>query len=137
MWMSTCKMRYCEITALPPLLPGLLTSNHCLIPQYFPASLPPTPFLIVMHSALCDVQSYSVLYSVCMYIQEGRTALYYASWKGHMAVVHLLLKEKADVSICKKVCCNIQSFKALYSYVHVYSIHNYSYFHSSTLCGTQ
>ena len=87
-------------------------SIHCLSPQYFLASIPPTTFLIVMHSALCDVRSYSELCSVCIYIQEGRTALYYASWKGHTAIVPLLLKEKADVSICKKVCCNTQSCKA-------------------------
>ena len=109
-------------------------SIHCLFPQYFPASFLPTSFLIVMHSALCNVQSYNVLYSVCMYIQQGRTALYYASWKGHMSVVHLLLMEKADSSICKKVCCNALSCKAWYSHAHVcthmlYLVHILPFFH--------
>ena len=36
-------------------------------------------------------------------IQEGRTPLYYASWKGHVAVVNELLHHNADVSICKAV----------------------------------
>ena len=137
-------MRYCEITALPPLLPGLLSLYPLPLPQYFPASLPPTPFLIVIHSALCDVQSYSELCSVCMYIQEGRTALYYASWKGHMAVVRLLLKEKVDISICKKVCCNTKAARhhniVMYMYTgHIYSTCIYSgvWYHPITLYRTQ
>ena len=32
------------------------------------------------------------------------TPLYYASMKGHVAVVQLLLLNNADVSICKEVC---------------------------------
>ena len=39
-----------------------------------------------------------------MYLQDGQTPLYIASWKGHIAVVQLLLQMFADVSISKKVC---------------------------------
>ena len=35
--------------------------------------------------------------------QDGMTALYIASMKGHGAVVQLLLQQHADVHICKKV----------------------------------
>ena len=39
-----------------------------------------------------------------VYIQDDRTALYIASWKGHGPVVELLLQiEHTDVSISKKV----------------------------------
>ena len=37
--------------------------------------------------------------------------IYYASWKDQMAVVHLLLKEKADVRICKEVCVTLYGTK--------------------------
>ena len=36
-------------------------------------------------------------------LQDGRTPLYIASWKGHGAVVKLLLQQHADISISKKV----------------------------------
>ena len=46
-----------------------------------------------------------ILYNV----QDGETPLYIASWKGHGAVVKLLLEQHADVSICQTVyminCC--------------------------------
>ena len=38
-----------------------------------------------------------------VYLQDGETPLYIASWKGHIAVVQLLLQMCADVSISKKV----------------------------------
>ena len=38
-----------------------------------------------------------------LYIQTGWTALFTASFKGHTAVVKLLLKNGADVSIRDKV----------------------------------
>ena len=42
-------------------------------------------------------------------VQASRTPLFYASWKGHVAVVQLLLQNNADVSICK----------AVYTYVYI------------------
>ena len=37
-------------------------------------------------------------------VQDGQTALYIASWKGHGPVVEILLQtEHTDISICKKV----------------------------------
>ena len=38
-----------------------------------------------------------------IHVQDGRTALYIASWKGHGAVVQLLLQLNADINISKKV----------------------------------
>ena len=46
-------------------------------------------------------------------IQNGCTALYLASLKGHVAVVKQLLMENPDVNICNKVaiifslCCSL------------------------------
>ena len=42
-------------------------------------------------------------YNSYVHIQVGCTALYCAAWKGHVAVVQLLLQRHADVSICKEV----------------------------------
>ena len=38
-----------------------------------------------------------------IYVQDGMTAVYIASWKGHMEVVQLLLQQHADVKISKTV----------------------------------
>ena len=48
----------------------------------------------------------SLVYSLdnVIYLQDGQTPLYIASWKGHIAVVQLLLQMFADVSISEKVC---------------------------------
>ena len=41
--------------------------------------------------------------SLLICVQDGRTALYIACWKGHMSVVKQLLQKYADVSIRQKV----------------------------------
>ena len=41
--------------------------------------------------------------NVLIHVQDGMTSLYIASWKGHGAVVKVLLEQHADVSTCKKV----------------------------------
>ena len=40
-----------------------------------------------------------------VHVQDGATPLYIASWRGHGAVVKLLLEQHADVSISKTVRC--------------------------------
>ena len=40
---------------------------------------------------------------VLIHVQNGQTPLYIASWRGHGAVVKLLLEQHADVSISKTV----------------------------------
>ena len=85
---------------LPPPLLVSSPFTHFLFPDSYSVFPPPR----------CNVfscvipQAYIICIVVCVYLQEGRTAVYYASWKGHTAVLHLLLKEKADVNICKEVC---------------------------------
>ena len=49
-----------------------------------------------------------------IFAQDGETALFIASWKGHMEVVQLLLQKHADVSISKTVYYN-----TLYYFLHV------------------
>ena len=43
-------------------------------------------------------------------IQNGQTALFYASMDGHVAVVELLLQKHADISICEMVHINFYSY---------------------------
>ena len=52
---------------------------------------------------LKEVSSYRNCCLLIQYAQDGATPLYIASWKGHGAVVKLLLQQHAAVSICKKV----------------------------------
>ena len=40
-----------------------------------------------------------------LHVQDGRTALYMASFNGHEATVEYLLQQQADVNICRKVQC--------------------------------
>ena len=51
-----------------------------------------------------QILMYVVLCSVVSYLQSGRTPVYTASWKGHTAVVELLIENGADISICEEVC---------------------------------
>lgn len=54
--------------------------------------------------------TFKALVIVSIHVQDGMTALYLASLKGHRAVIKQLLQCHADVSITKKV------------YIHEYSI---------------
>ena len=59
-----------------------------------------------------------------VFIQSGQTPLYMASLNGHLPVVQLLLRRRANVSLCKKVCisfhiliqnrCIILAYNVLY-----------------------
>ena len=52
---------------------------------------------------LKEVSSYRNCRLLLQYAQDGTTPLYITSWKGHGAVVKLLLQQHADVSICETV----------------------------------
>ena len=47
-------------------------------------------------------------------MQEGWTALHWAAMKGHVAIVDLLVQNKADLNICDEVIfLNISAHKIL------------------------
>ena len=48
----------------------------------------------------CNLIIPCVLY---IFVQDGRTALYYAAWKGHNEVVSLLVEAHADINLPRKV----------------------------------
>ena len=57
----------------------------------------------VLNILPAKIMTCTVYCGVYVYIQDGETALYIASDKGHVAVVELLLQKHANVSICTKV----------------------------------
>ena len=61
---------------------------------------------VYIRECACSILHEELLYHdnvVLIHVQDGATPLYIASWKGHGAVVKLLLDHHADVSISKKV----------------------------------
>lgn len=101
---STCRIRYMweidmwDIFSWPIFLPSLLP-----------------PFLHFHSFCLCSPPSFSLCNQNIStahilsftYVQDGNTALLWAAWRGHVAVVKLLLHEHADVSLCDEVCTSI------------------------------
>ena len=59
------------------------------------------------------VATLTVPSGVITHVQDGMTALFIASGKGHIEVVQLLLQKHADVSISKTVYYN-----TLYNFLH-------------------
>ena len=54
------------------------------------------PFTVLWKNGYLDLCIFTIF-------QSGETALWYASLKGHMEVVQLLLQKNANVSLCNKV----------------------------------
>ena len=46
--------------------------------------------------------------SLLFSLQSGETPVWTASWKGHSAVVQLLIENGADINICNEVCSYIE-----------------------------
>lgn len=51
---------------------------------------------LILVGYICKIPSF-------FHAQNGRTALFLASWRGHVAIIHLLLQRQANVNICTKV----------------------------------
>ena len=58
---------------------------------------------VIMHLALRIAFDSQYAHLPLLCVQNGQTALFFASWKGYKEVVELLLQKKADVSIRNKV----------------------------------
>ena len=52
-------------------------------------------------------------------VQDGRTALYCASYR-HVAVVELLLQANADISICDEVLRQTSIVSSVNAYMYIY-----------------
>ena len=69
---------------------------------------------VYVYNYMCVYIGYIILYrreasiglivTYVIYVQVGLTAFFISCWKGHVAVVQLLLQKHADVSICSTVC---------------------------------
>ena len=119
----TCRIRYF-------LASCILYPSHSPLPIYFNLfshthhfySLPllspahcPLLHLCTLHSSLTFSPFYSYyivvnnlqfneVHIILTYLQGGLTALYYASIRGHLEIVQLLLHDHHDINICNTVC---------------------------------
>ena len=59
--------------------------------------------LIVWHVYTLSSSKNIIMVLLILFIQDGSTPLFWASFYGHTAVVELLLLNNADVSICDEV----------------------------------
>ena len=84
---------------MPSLHPSFPSLHSSFLPPSSVTSLPPS--ISPLCFPLCLLCT--LLYSLHVYIQDGRTALYIASWNGHVAVVQLLIERGAEVDVCMKV----------------------------------
>lgn len=63
----------------------------------------------------------SILHVLIIHVQDGRTALYIASWKGHVKVVQFLLQKDVDVSNYEMV--QYSNFTTTYYYYYYFMSH--------------
>ena len=86
---------------------------------------------ILSLSLLCTLDTSCVYvvgcnYTLCCVIQNDRTPLYWASFRGHTEIVAMLLKFGADFNSCSKVSTSyfITPISAVSEYVDVYTYVN-------------
>ena len=80
---------------------------------------------VFLYNCVFRILQFEATYSHYLCVQDGRTPLYQASKKGHLAVVQLLLRDNADARICNKV--------NLYELFGCYQIYNVTSGHDNTL----
>lgn len=109
-WCSLCSnetMLVCSFAA-PRVAHKLLAKIMLCIIVIRYNLITPQRTLLQFYNPMCclilpSFTTFSFSFSLLLYAQNGCTALYLASGKGHVAVVKLLLQRLADVSISREV----------------------------------
>ena len=93
-----------------------------LLVSYILTSYSNTKYFMIVYDVICMLTSFTMSLSyvfvrICIYIQDGSTALIYAAREGYTEIADLLVRSNADVNVKDTVRINTR--------YHIYTIDHY------------